>query len=49
MANSARKIDWVLKQILTTNYYVNMGDKFKERCAKGWKLNELVYFGWNLA
>ena len=35
MANSASKIDWVLKQFLTTNYYVNMEDKFKERYAKG--------------
>ena len=34
MANSARKIDSVLKQILTTNSYVKMDDKFKETYAK---------------
>ena len=35
MGNSARKIDSVSKQILTTNSDVKMGNKFKETCFKG--------------
>ena len=49
MANSARKIDSVLKQNLPTNYDLKMDNKFKETYAKGWKLTEVVFSGWYLA